>query len=76
MPEDKWSHEDINYIHRNTYLYILPTFKNFQFNNLCFMVSIFNDSFSHTFPSLQGFQDLYNLPYHTPLFTVRDTLFP
>ena len=50
MPEDKWSHEDINYIHHNTHLYILPTlptFKNLQFNNLHFMVSIFNDSFSH-----------------------------
>jgi hypothetical protein len=48
MPDNKWFHEDTNYTHHNTRIYILPTFKNFQFNNLCFMVSIFNDSFSHT----------------------------
>jgi len=51
MPEDKWCHEDAKYIHHNTHIYILPispTFKNFQFNNLRFVASIFNDSFSHT----------------------------
>lgn len=47
-PEDKWCHEDTNYIHHNTHIYILPTFKNYQFHNLHFMMSIFNDSFSDT----------------------------
>jgi len=51
ISENKWCHEDTNYIHHNTHNYILPPlpkFTNFQFNNLHSMVSIFNDSFSHT----------------------------
>jgi hypothetical protein len=40
-PADKWCYKDTNYIHHNTHINILltlPTFKNFQFNDLCFMV--------------------------------------